>query len=423
MRRVLVTGIGLVTPLGTGTDPTWKGLLAGRSAIGPVQGFDASGLRSRLSAEATDFHPLEFTNRRALQKMTRNEQFALAGATLAVRDAGLEDALEAERTCLYTGSSKEVSDLLKLADAVVETLDDEGHIDTRRVGEFRSHFHPLFYVEGLQGASLFYISQAFGLKGPNTYFAGTAEVGATAIGTAYRTVRRGGADVAVAGGFDDAVSWWALSSYDSLGVLTDRNDLGAGAFRPYDRRASGAVFGEGAGFVVLEEYEAAQARGARAYAEVVAYGSGADAHQVLTPHPDGRGLVHALRGALRQAGTTPEDITYTATHGSATPLGDTSEARALRTVFGAAVDRFMGSTVKPAIGHLVGGAGAVNVAVAALAVHGGAVPPTLNFEEPLPDCDLDWVPGEGREVPVEQALAIARGLEGQNVALLLRRVS
>jgi 3-oxoacyl-[acyl-carrier-protein] synthase II len=421
MRRVVVTGIGVLTALGLGTDATWKALLEGRSGVGPIRGFDASSLRTRLAAEITDFDPRELLDRRAARKMTRSEQLAVSGATLAVRDAGLDSGLDPARTALFTGSSKEVSDLTKLTGAIVESTDD-GRFDVRRVGERISSFQPLFYVEGLQGASLFYISSAFGLRGANTYFAGTSEAGLNAIGRAFRSIRRGEADCAVAGGYDDPVWWWSQSSFDSLGVLTDRNELGAGAFRPYDRAASGAVLGEGASFLILEEYEAARERGAHVYAEVAGYGCGADAHQLLSPHPEGRGLVHALRRALDDARSAPQDVAYVAGHGSATPLGDQSEARALRTVFGDGPGAPVASSVKPATGHLVGGAGALNVAVAALAVHDGAVPPTLNLEDPQPGCEFDWVPRTARELPVNLALAVARGLEGQNAVLALRSV-
>ncbi len=421
MRRVLVTGIGVITALGAGAEATWAGLLDGRSGIGPVRGFDASSLRTRLAAEIPGFDAREYVDRRALRKMTRSEQLAVAGATLAVRDAGLDGAgaLDGERTAVFTGSSKEVSDLAKLVDAVDEATVG-GRFEVRRVGERVSSFHPLFYVEGLQGASLFYISAAFALKGANTYFAGTSEAGMSAIGRAFRAVRRGEADVAIAGGFDDPVWWWAMSSFDSLGMLTGRNELGAAAFRPYDRDASGAVLGEGTAFLVLEEYEAARRRDARAYAEVAGYGCGADAHRLLTPHPGGRGLAHALTRALDDARCAPEDVGYVASHGSATPQGDRSEAAALRAVFAGAARPPAASSVKPATGHLVGGAGALNAAVAALAVHGGAVPPTLNLDTPQPGCELDWVPGEARDMEIGCAMAVARGLEGQNAVLALR---
>ncbi|MEU4246722.1 beta-ketoacyl-[acyl-carrier-protein] synthase family protein [Amycolatopsis sp. NPDC026612] len=420
MRRVVVTGIGPVTAVGTGVDAAWKALLAGHSGIGPIRRFDASSLRTRLAAEIDGFTAGDFLDRRSERKTTRVEHLAVGGAALAVADAGL-DALDPARTALFTAGSKEVSDLTKLVDAVTGAIGEHGRFDVRRVGERSGTFPPLFYVEGLQGASLFYISAKWGLTGPNTYFAGTAEAGANAIGRAFRVIRRGEADRAIAGAADDPVWWWPMSSFDSLGLLSTDNDAGAAAFRPYDRRGSGAVLGEGAAFVLLEEYETAKRRGAPIYAEVVGYGTGADAHAGVTPHPDGRGLVHALRRALAEAGCAPGDVSYIASHGSATRLGDRSEARALRTVFGAAVPP--ASSVKPATGHLVGAAGALNFAVAALAVRHDVVPPTLNLEDPRPECALDWVPGTARELPVRYALAVARGLEGQNVVCALRSVA
>lgn len=422
MRRVVITGIGAITPLGSGMDATWTALLDGRSAVGPIRNFDASSLRTRIAAEVDDFDPLQYTDRRAVRKMTRSEQFALGGATLAVQDAGLDGELDGERTALFAGSSKEVSDLSKLVDAVVGSTDETGRFDVRLVGERVSAFQPLFYVEGLQGASLFYISSRFSLRGANTYFAGTTESGMTAIGRAFRVIRRGEADCAIAGGFDDPVWWWPMSSFDALGVLTGDNDSGPAAFRPYDRDATGAVLGEGAAFVMLEEYESARKRGARVYAEVTGYGCGADAYRLLTPHPEGRGMVNAMRRALQDSGCAPEDIGYVAAHGSATPQGDRSEAQALRAVFGQVAAPPPASSVKPATGHLVGGAGALNVAVAAMAISTGALPPTLNHERAQPGCEYDWVPGAARELPVSQALAVARGLEGQNAVLALRSV-
>lgn len=427
MRRVAITGIGLITALGIGTEETWRGLVEGRSGVGPIATFDASSLRTRIGAEVPDFDAKGFVaNRRMLRMMTRNDQLALAGATLAVRDSGLnlaEAAGESDRAALFVGGNKEISNPLHLLEATLVARREDGTADIRKLGESAaSSFYPLFYVEGLQAASLFYISQEYGLKGANAYFAGTAEAGATAIGRAYRAIRRGEAEVALAGGFDDAISWWNMTKFDGLGLLTGQNDLGAGACRPYDRRRSGTVLGEGAAMLMLEEYGAAAGRGARIYAEITGFGSGSDAYKPLTPHPEGRGLAIAMRAALREAESAPEAIGYLATHGCATPLGDSSEARAIRAVFGTAAGRLTASSVKPATGHLVAGAGALNVAVAALAIKHRIVPPTLNLETPDPACDLDWVPGRAREVHVDRALALARGLAGQNVALALRAV-
>jgi 3-oxoacyl-[acyl-carrier-protein] synthase II len=421
LRRVVVTGIGLVTPLGVGTDETWSGLVDGKSGVAPISGYDATALRTQLAAEIPDFDPEQFAHRRVLRSMTRNDQLALAGASLALADSGLETSEDGDRRALFVGSNKEISNPMNILEGSLVARNEDGSVDIRRLGEQASSaFHPLFYVEGLQAASIFYISQAHSLKGANTYFAGTAEAGVAAIGRGYRAVRRGEADVAVAGGFDDASSWWNMTKFDTLGILTQRNELGAAACRPYDVDRSGTVLGEGSAFLVLEPAEDADARGARVYAEIVGFGNAYDSSRLITPDPDGRSLATAISAALREADTAPGNVDYVATHGSGTKAGDSSEARALRTVFGDD-GGFAASSVKPATGHLVGGAGALNAAVAALAIHHGVIPPTLNLARTDPECDgLDWVPREARRTQVRQALALARGLEGQNVALAIR---
>jgi 3-oxoacyl-[acyl-carrier-protein] synthase II len=422
MRRVVVTGIGLVTPLGVGTEATWAGLLDSRTAVGPITGFDASSLRTQLGAEVPEFDGADFVPvRRMRRTMTRGDEFALAGATLAVRDAGLEITEEgADRAGLFVGGNKEVSDLTDLLDAALAARGPDG-VDVQRFGErSRSAVQPLFFVQGLQSASLFYISQTHGLKGCNTYFAGGAEAGAMAIGRAFRAVRRGEADVVVAGGFDDAVSWWNMSKIDALGMLSTRNEREGGAIRPYDRDRDGTVLGEGAAFLVLEEAEAARRRGAHVYAEMTGFGSAFDNASLVTPDPDGAAVAGALDRAVAES-RWADGVDYVAVHGSGTRLGDRSEARALRRVFGDGGGQVSASSVKPATGHLVAAAGALNVAVAALAVGRRAVPPTLNLDSLDPECSaVDYVTGPAREQRVERALAVARGVEGQTVALAVQ---
>jgi 3-oxoacyl-[acyl-carrier-protein] synthase II len=279
--------------------------------------------------------------------------------------------------------------------------------------------HPLFFIEGIQGAPLFYISEAYGVRGANTYFSGTAEAGMFAIARGYRAVRRGEAEVALCGGADAPIFWWHMAAWDTAGMLTDRNELGAGACAPYDRDRDGTVLGEGGAFLVLEELEAAQARGAEIYAEVVGVGATSDVGHVMTPDPSGRPVGAAVERALKAAEISPQDVDYVAAHGSGTRLGDTSEATGLRAVFGE--NGLAASSVKPATGHLMAAAGALNAAVAALAIARGAAPPTLNLKHLDPACEgVDWIPDEAREGPVRQALALARGIEGQNIALALR---
>jgi 3-oxoacyl-[acyl-carrier-protein] synthase II len=420
MRRVVVTGVGLHTGLGATAQETWGGLMEGRSGVVPVNLFDASSLRCRQGGQLLDFTPARYVskeNRRQLRMMTRNDQLAVAGAHAAVADAGLvvaED--EAERAGAFVGSSKELADVSHFKEAFLAARGDDGTVDIHRFGkEAQCSVNPLVFVEGLQAASLFFISQAYGLKGANSYFTGTADAGATAIGRAYRSIRRGESDVVLTGGFDDPINWWAMSNLQSLGLLSFES------CRPFDRDRSGTVPGEGAAILVLEERERAMARGARIYAEVRGYGSSFDAFGTLTPAPDGSGVAGAVGAALRDAGVDADRVSYVATHGSGSPTGDVSEVRGLRTALGSAADTVAVSSVKAATGHLMGAAGALNAAVGALAVHHQAVPPTLNLETPDPDCDLDFVPGAGRELAVDHALAVCRGFTGQNVALLFAR--
>ena len=423
MRRVAITGIGLCTPLGVGTDETWTALVEGKSAVGPIQSYDASSLETRLGAEVPEFRPRDYvSNRRSLRTMTRHDVLAMVGAKLAVDDSGLELEDDSEgRNALFTAGNKQVSDPDYFSEASVKARTEDGKADIRRFGELAyGSVHPLFFIEGIQGASLFYISEAYNVRGPNTYFSGTAEAGANAIIRGYHAVRREEADLALCGASDSPIFWWHMAAWDTLGVTTRRNDLGAAAIAPYDRDRDGTVMGEGAAFFVLEDLDAARTRGAKVYAEVVGAGAASDTGKLLTPDPSGRPMAKAVERALERAEATPSDVGYVAAHGTGTRHGDPSEAAGLRRAL--AGDGAIASTVKAAAGHLIGAAGALNVGVAALAIDRGAVPPTLNLENIDPDCEgVDWVPKEAREAKVDLALALARGLEGQNVALALRR--
>ncbi len=356
--------------------------------------------------------------------MTRHDVLTVVAAALAVRDAGLEPSDDPEgRRAAFSASGKETSVPENFADAALEARGEDGVVDTARFGEIAMRsVPPLFFLEGLQGATLHYLSEAFSLRGANTYFAGTAEAGMHAIGRGYRAIRRGEADVAIAGGGDAPVNWWNMSKIDGLGLTTRRNDLGAGACRPFDRDRDGTVMGEGGAFLVLEELQAARARGANVHAELVGYAAASDVSSYLTPDPSGRPIAQAIVAALREAGASGGEVGYVAAHGSGTRLGDASEAAALRSAL-AGADRVLASSVKPATGHLVAAAGALNAAVATLALARGSVPPTLNLEALDRSCaGVDWVAREGREADVGLALALARGLEGQIVALAIRGV-
>lgn len=423
-RRVAITGVGLCTPLGLSASETWDGLMAGRSAVAEISAYDASALQTRIGAELPEFKPRDYVeHRRSLRTMTRHDLLTVVAAVLAVRDAGLELTDDPEgRAAAFTASGKETSVPENFTDVALEVRGADGIVDTARFGEVAMRgVPPLFFLEGLQGASLHYISEAFSLRGSNTYFAGTAEAGLHAIGRGYRAVRRGEADVAIAGGGDAPVNWWNMSKIDSLGILTRRNELGAGACRPYEADRDGTVMGEGGAFLVLEELEAARARGATVYAEVAGYGATADTGHYVTPDPEGRATVRAIGATLHEAGANAADVDYVAAHGNGTRLGDAGEAAALRTALGA--DGFAASSVKPATGHLVAAAGALNAAVATLAIARQALPPTLNLDTVDPACaGVDWVAREARETRVGLALALALGLEGQVVALAMRGI-
>lgn len=425
-RRVVVTGIGLLTALGEGVQATWEGLLAGRSGIGPIRAYDPRPLRTRLAAEIEGFEPERFMARRSLRMLNRGDQLAVAGAVLALEDAGLHGkqgggAGLGPRTGLYLGGNKEVPKLDELIGNLGRVRRADGTVDLAELGRNASSIiAPLFYVEGLQPAAAFHISEKFGIRGANAFFAGTADSGAVALGRGMRSVRRGEADIALCGGYDDATSWWTMAKMDGLGVLTSRDELGGRAFRPFDREHSGSVFGEGAALLVLEEREHALARGARCYAEIDGFGTGNDCTRPPSPDPDGRGLSRAVARALADAGRGP-GTDYIAAHGCATPQGDVSETRALHDALGPSARAAQISSVKPQTGHLLGGAGALNVAVAALALDCGTVPATLHCDTPAAGCDLDWIPGSPRDSAPRTALALARGLEGQAAALSLKR--
>ncbi len=422
MRRVAVTGIGLCTPLGIGTEESWAGLVQGRSAVAEISSYDPSTLRTHVGAEIRELAPREFVeHRRSLRTMTRHDVLAVVAAVLAVRDAGVEVADDVNgRIAVFAAGGKETSVPENFTDVAIEARGEDGVVDAARFGGIAMRgVPPLFFLEGLQGASLHYLSEAFSARGANTYFAGTAEAGMHAIGRGYRAIRRGEADLAIAGGGDAPVNWWNMAKIDALGITTRHNELGAAACRPYDRDRDGAVMGEGGAFLVLEELEAARARGAKPYAEVIGYGAASDVGRYLTPDPEGRPIAQAIDAALGDAGASAHEVDYVAAHGSGTRLGDASEAAALRSVFGG--ERLMASSVKPATGHLVAAAGALNAAVAALVLARGAVPPTLNLDVVDEACaGIDWVAGECREARVGLALALARGLEGQVVALAMR---
>ncbi|MBF5002325.1 beta-ketoacyl-[acyl-carrier-protein] synthase family protein [Nocardia sp. BSTN01] len=426
-RTVVVTGVGLITGLGIGVEDCWAGMLAGLSAVRPISTYDPTPLTARLAAEIDDFEPLNYLSKRTLRTVNRGDQLAVAGARLALRDAGLPENDElGPRTGLFLGANKEISRIDSLIENLQQVRRPDGTADLQALGEgSRTIVPPLFYVEGLQSASLFHISQIHGIRGVNAFFAGTADASSNAIGRAMRAIRRGDADVALAGGSEDATGWWSMSKMDSLGVLTPDNGHGAAAFRPFDTGRSGAVLGEGAAILVLEERERALARGARIYAEVSGYGAGNDLASPPKPDREGTGVRVSVARALDDAKIAPGELDYVVGHGSATRLGDLSEAHGLHAALGG--ERTALSVIKPQTGHLVGAAGAMNAAAAALSVHHGIALPILNLDTPdrriTGTTALDLVRGTVRETTIMHALALGRGLEGQSASVVLSRAS
>ncbi|MBL1076438.1 beta-ketoacyl-[acyl-carrier-protein] synthase family protein [Nocardia sp. 2] len=426
----MITGIGLVTALGEGVTATWDAIVDGRSGVAPLRSYDTAPLRTRIGAEIPDFDAARYMKARTIRMSTRGDQFGIAAAALALGDAGLDTDALGMRAGLYLGGNKDVCDLDPLIAGIVGIRNVDSASSIRLIGELApSMIPPLIYVEGLQSAACFHISLMFGIRGPNAYYAGAADAGAMAIGRAMRAIRRGEADLAVAGGCDDATTWWAMSKMDGLGLLTRRNELGERACRPFDRDHDGAVLGEGGVVLVLEEREHALARGARCYAEITGVGSGNDSVRAPGCAADGRGLVRAIAqartdaAALRDIDAVRGPFDRVLAHGSGTPSGDLSEMRALRTALGVEAEKLAVTSCKPQVGHLVGAAGAMNVAAAALSLYSGVVPSTLNHSTAAPGCDLDVVAGSARETPAGRALALARGVEGQAVAVGLAAAS
>ncbi len=423
MRRVVITGLGLITPLGIGTAATWQGLIEGRSALAPLPSLDAATWRTRLAGEVKGFDARSFVkNRRSLRLMMRSDQFAFAAASLALADAGLAPPqLDPDRTGIFLGSNKDVCDPDHFREPALAARDENGQVDPARFARLAyEKVYPLVFVEGLPASSLFFLSEEYHLQGVNGFFIGTADASAVAIGRAFRAIRRGEADLTLAGGCDAPLTWLHLSKLEALTVMTSRNDLGAAAYCPYDRRRSGCLLGEGGALLVLEEYAAARRRGARIYAEIVGFGSGNDAYSIVAPHPEGRGLQIAIQAALREAASSPSAVDVVMTHGSGTRDGDPSEVAALRAAFAASPAPPRASCTKPATGHLVAAAGALNTAITALTVYHQIVPPLLHLEDVEPQCRWNWIGSEACPLPIVTALALARGLEGHNVALVVK---
>lgn len=411
-RRVVVTGLGVISPLGPDVPTTWESLLAGKGGVGPITLFEPhEDLPTKIAAEVRDFDPSGFLDSKEARRYDRYAQFALGASEEAMRNAGLDgvpDGTPASRFGVIFGSG--IGGIGTLEDQK-ETLLQRG---PKRISPF---FIPMFIPDIAAGL----ISIRFGAQGPNYATVSACASSAHAIGNAFRDIERGDADVMIAGGAEATITELTIAGFSSMKAMSLRNDDPERASRPFDAHRDGFVIGEGAGAVVLESLEHARDRGAEILAEIVGYGLSGDAHHITSPAPEGAGAQHAMRMALRDADVEPADVDYVNAHGTSTPMNDTLETAAIKAVLGeAAYDCVVGST-KSMTGHLLGAAGGLEAVICSLVLREGKIPPTINFEEPDPTCDLDYAHDGMREREVALALSNSFGFGGHNVCLALRR--
>ncbi len=410
-RRVVITGIGVVSPLGLDAPSTWQALLAGRSGIGPITRFDTAGMTCTIAGEVRGFDPETHARleRKEARKMDTFSHYAVAATREALDDAKFEiDDRNSDRTGVYIGSG---IGGLPLLEETHRTYLDRG---ARRISPF---FIPGMILNLAAGN----VSILFGAKGPNLALATACATGTHAIGESFRMIREGYADAMIAGGTEAVVTPLAVGGFCAMKALSTRNDEPERASRPFDADRDGFVMGEGAGILILEERDAALARGARVHAEIVGYGMSGDAHHISAPADDGGGAVRAMRMALERSGVGADQVDYINAHGTSTPAGDRIETIAVKEVFGAHARKLAFGSTKSMTGHLLGAAGGLETAIAALAIRDGRVPPTINQETPDPECDLDSVPNEARAMPVRYAMNNSFGFGGTNATLLLGR--
>ncbi|MCL7489531.1 MAG: beta-ketoacyl-ACP synthase II [Desulfobulbaceae bacterium] len=410
-RRVVITGIGLVTPLGTGTDATWDGLVNGRSGIDTITRFDASAHASRIAAEVKDFNPEDYFEAKQAKNLDHFVQYALAAAEMAVRQSGLVvSEEEAERVGVITGCGM----------GGLPTIEQYNQICMEK-GPRR--ITPFLIPRIIPNMPSGHISMRFNAKGPNLALSTACAAGTHAVGEAYRSIMYGDCDIAITGGAESVISPLAVGGFASMKALSTRNDDPQAASRPFDRDRDGFVIAEGSGMVILEELEHALRRGAPIFAEMAGYGQTSDAYHVAAPPENGEGGARCMKRALQDAGMNPEDIDYINAHGTSTPLNDRCETAAIKTVFKEYASRLNISSTKSMTGHMLGGAGGIEAAFIALTLYKGVIPPTVNLDNPDSDCDLDYVPKVARELPVAAAMSNSFGFGGTNGVIIMKRFS
>ena len=408
-RRVVVTGIGLVSPLGIGTEETWAGMQAGKSGAGPITLFDASRHSTHFACEVKGFDPLRWVEKKDVKKMDRFIQFAVAAADFAVADSGLTVTPENEEMVgVYIGSG--IGGFRNIEDA---------HTDLMTGGPRR--ISPFFIPSAIVNLASGWVSIRTGAKGPNSATATACTTSAHALGDSYRLIQRGDADVMIAGGSEAAITPLGTGGFCSMRALSTRNDEPERASRPFDAQRDGFVMGEGAGILILEDLETARRRGAKIYCEIIGYGMSGDAYHISAPCESGEGAIRVMKKTLKDAGVEPSVVDYVNVHGTSTPQGDKVEVIAIKNVFGEHARKVAISSTKSMTGHLLGAAGGLEAGIAALTLRDQVIAPTINYENPDPDCDLDFVPNKSRKADVRYVLSNSFGFGGTNGALLFKR--
>ncbi|MEW6661266.1 MAG: beta-ketoacyl-ACP synthase II [Bacillota bacterium] len=409
--RVVITGIGVIAPNGTGKEAYWQALLEGKSGIGPVTRFKTDDFPTKIAGEIRDFDPGNFLDRKEAKRMDRFTQFAVAGTKLAIEDAGLNlQLINLDRLAVVFGTGI----------GGMETLEDQTRVLTERgPGRVSPFFVPMMIANMAAGQ----ISITTGAKGPNFTIINACATGTNAVGEAYKLLQRGDADAVITGGSEASVTPLAFAGFCSMKAMSTRNDEPARASRPFDKDRDGFVLSEGVGVLLLETLEHAQNRGAHIYAEVAGYGSSADAFHITAPVPGGDGAAASMLSALNDARLRPEEVDYINAHGTSTDLNDKFETLAIKKVFGAKAYEIPISSTKSMTGHLLGAAGAVELIACCMAIEQGIIPPTINYETPDPDCDLDFVPNVARQQPVSVALSNSFGFGGHNATIIVKKFS
>jgi 3-oxoacyl-[acyl-carrier-protein] synthase II len=408
-RRVVVTGIGLVSSLGIGTDANWAALVAGTSGVGPITKFDATQFSSRIAGEVRGFDPLQFIEKKDVKKMDIFIQYAIAASQFAMDDAKLDVTPEnAPRVGVFIASGI----------GGFTTIERE-HKALLEGGPRK--ISPFFIPSAIINLAAGQVSIRYGAKGPNSATCTACSASAHAIGDAFEIICRGDADAMIAGGSEAAITPMGVGGFGALRALSTRNDEPERASRPFDAHRDGFIVGEGAGVLILEEYERAKARGATIYAELVGYGMSADAYHITAPSEDGDGAYRVMRAALKRAGVEPTAVQYVNAHGTSTPQGDSLETLAIKRAFGDYARSLAVSSTKSMTGHLLGAAGGLEAGITTLAIYNQMAPPTINLDDPDPECDLDYVPNQCRAMKMEYALSNSFGFGGTNAALLFKR--